>query len=125
MITSVLLSSFAQLCMKAAMLMMAQRSGALMEVLLTQPHILVWLFVGLGSYAISLVFWLFAISRLDLSLAYPMLSMSYVIVYVVAANWPLLNESLSWIRSLGIIVVILGVILIMHSENSKAEPDHG
>ena len=46
-----------------------------------------------------------------------MLSVSYVLVYVVAANWSLLNENVSWVRTLGILLVILGVILIVRSEN--------
>lgn len=119
MLASILLSTLAQLCMKASMLLIAQgmaQGGELITSLL-QPSVLAWLFVGLGSYALSMVFWLFAIVRLELSLAYPMLSLSYVLVYVIAVNWPLLNESVSWVRSLGILVVILGVVLIVRSEN--------
>lgn len=125
MTASILLSSVAQLFMKASMLLIAQHTaggGVLMDALL-DPAVLGWLFVGLGSYAVSLVFWLFAIARLELSLAYPMLSLSYVIVYVVAVNWPLLDESVSWIRTLGILVVIMGVILIARSENRHEETE--
>ena len=120
---SILLSSVAQLFMKVSMLLIAQQTaqGGVLPDALLQPAVIGWLFVGLSSYAVSLVFWLFAISRLELSLAYPMLSLSYVIVYIVAASWPFLHESISWTRSLGILVVILGVILIARSENRGDE----
>jgi undecaprenyl phosphate-alpha-L-ara4N flippase subunit ArnF len=119
MAASILLSTLAQLCMKASMLLIAQGMQAGGELLtsLLEPSVLAWLFVGLGSYALSMIFWLFAIVLLELSLAYPMLSLSYVLVYVVAVNWPLLNENVSWVRTLGIVVVILGVVLIVRSEN--------
>lgn len=121
MASSIVLSTLAQLCMKASMLMIAQRHGQGTELLqsLLNPVVLLWLFVGLGSYATSMLFWLFAIARLDLSLAYPMLSLSYVLVYVVAVNWPLLHETVSWTRSLGILVVVAGIVLIVHSEHRR------
>ncbi len=123
MTASILLSSMAQLFMKASMTLIAQHNaqGAVLLDIMLDVSVIGWLFVGLGSYAVSLVFWLFAIARLELSLAYPMLSLSYVIVYIVAANWPLLNESVSWTRTLGIFIVILGVILIAQSENRGEE----
>lgn len=86
---------------------------------LLQDKTLLWLFTGLGCYALSMVSWLFAISRLELSLAYPMLSLSYILVYVVAVNWPLLNETVSWTRSLGILIVLAGIILIVHSDHRQ------
>lgn len=130
MLASILLSSIAQLSMKVSMVMLSHYSGtdtALVSILL-DPAVIVWLFVGLGCYAISLVFWLFAISRLDLSLAYPMLSLSYVLVYLVAINWSLLHEELSWTRSLGILIICMGIVLIAHSDRHhrrRRKPSEG
>jgi len=118
---SILLSSVAQLSMKVSMLLVSQQTVQ-NETLLSQlmhSNILLWLFAGLACYAISMLFWLFAIARLDLSLAYPMLSLSYVIVYLVAVSWPLLNEELSWTRSLGILIVTIGVVLISRTDTSE------
>ena len=119
MTASILLSTLAQVCMKASMVLIAQgmHQGGELLATLFDLTVLAWLVVGLGSYALSMAFWLFAIARLELSVAYPMLSISYVLVYVVAVNWPLLNESVSWVRTLGILFVILGVVLIVRSEN--------
>ncbi|MDE2132811.1 MAG: EamA family transporter [Betaproteobacteria bacterium] len=75
----------------------------------TEPHIL----GGLACYGISVVVWIMALSRVPVSMAYPMLSIGYV-VNAVAAYW-LLGESLSALRVAGIFVVILGVFLIARS----------
>jgi undecaprenyl phosphate-alpha-L-ara4N flippase subunit ArnF len=124
MSASILLSSLAQLCMKAGMLLLATHTAngwPGWTALLDLPAIL-WVGFGLACYATSLLFWMSAIARLELSLAYPMLSLSYVLVYVVAVNWPLLHEHASWVRTLGIVVVVLGVILIARSDKTDRKP---
>ena len=123
MTASILLSSLAQLSMKAGMLLLATHTASGwpgLAALLDLPALL-WVGVGLACYALSLLFWMSAIARLELSLAYPMLSLSYVLVYLVAVNWPLLHEHASWVRTIGIVVVVIGVILIARSENTEGE----
>lgn len=75
----------------------------------SEPHIL----GGLCCYGFSVVIWIMALSRVPVSMAYPMLSIGYV-VNAAAAYW-LLGESLSSQRLGGIFVVILGVFLIARS----------
>jgi len=115
MTASILLSSVAQLSMKAGMLLFAHQDWHGLYPLLTSPALL-WVVFGLACYGMSLLFWMSAIARLELSLAYPMLSLSYVLVYLVAVNWPMLHEHASWVRTLGIVVVVVGVILIAGSD---------
>lgn len=124
MTASILLSSLAQLSMKAGMLLLALHTAngwPGWSALLDLPALL-WVGVGLACYGTSLLFWMSAIARLELSLAYPMLSLSYVLVYLVAVNWPLLHEHASWIRTLGIFIVVAGVILIARSDNTDRKP---
>ena len=75
----------------------------------TNPYVI----VGLGIYVIGTIFWLTALSRVDLSYAYPFASLSYVVMLI--ASWWLLDENISVLRIIGSIVVILGVILISRS----------
>lgn len=75
----------------------------------TNPYVI----VGLGIYVIGTIFWLTALSRVDLSYAYPFASLSYVVMLI--ASWWLLDENISLLRIIGSIVVILGVILISRS----------
>ncbi len=71
-----------------------------------QPYIL----GGMACYAVSLVVWIMALSRVPVSIAYPMLSIGYVINAVIAYYW--LGEPLSMQKMLGIGIIIIGVVLV-------------
>jgi len=68
---------------------------------------------GLALYLISLVMWLMILSRAEVSLVYPMISIGYV-VNAIAAYY-LLNENLSPTRLIAIGVIIAGVMLLSRS----------
>jgi multidrug transporter EmrE-like cation transporter len=74
-----------------------------------EPHIL----GGLVCYVISVVFWIAALSRVPVSIAYPMLSIGYV-VNAIAAHY-LLGEVVSLMRMAGIGIIILGVFVVARS----------
>lgn len=68
---------------------------------------------GLGLYVLSVVVWLLVLSRVEVSLAYPMLSVGYI-VNAIAAYY-LFAENLSFTRVSGIFVIVAGVYLITRS----------
>src|SRR5258706_1153694 len=74
-----------------------------------EPHIL----AGVACYAVSLVVWIMGLSRIEVSVAYPLLSLGYVIN--AAAAWYLFGESLSLMRIAGIGFIVLGVCCIARS----------
>ena len=74
--------------------------------LATEPHIVGALF----CYALSVVIWILALSRVQVSIAYPLLSMGYVVNAVAA--WWFFNEAFNPSKVVGIGVIILGVIII-------------
>ena len=70
-----------------------------------------WHIVGaLFCYALSMVVWILALSRVPVSIAFPMLSMAYVVNAVAA--WYLLDEAFNPTKMVGIGVIILGVVII-------------
>ncbi len=71
-----------------------------------EPHIL----SGMACYVVSLVVWIMALSRVPVSIAYPMLSIGYVINAVVAWQW--LGEDISLQKLLGIGFIMLGVYVV-------------
>jgi drug/metabolite transporter (DMT)-like permease len=75
----------------------------------TNPYVIIGLFI----YVCGTVFWLAALSRVDLSYAYPFASLSYIVMLI--ASWQLFNEDITPIRLVGTIVVGLGVFLISQS----------
>jgi len=62
---------------------------------------------GLTCYVLSVVLWIIALSRVDVSVAYPMLSLGYVVTAIGA--WYLFGEALSVQRLLAIFVILVGV----------------
>nr|WP_221320150.1 SMR family transporter [Chitinivorax tropicus] len=77
--------------------------------LATNPYI----FGGLSCYAVSVVVWILALSRVEVSIAYPMLSIGYVVNALAA--WWLFGEAVSMMRVVGIGVIIVGVCLVARS----------
>lgn len=65
---------------------------------------------GFLSYVLSAVLWIVLLSRTQLSWAFPMVSLSYVITALAAPV--LLNETFSYMRFIGIIIICLGVFLV-------------
>jgi multidrug transporter EmrE-like cation transporter len=113
-LTGVLLNAIAQLLLKAGAASVGSIQGwrALSRAtpaLATHPGIV----GGLVCYAISVVVWIVALSRVDVSIAYPMLSIGYV-VNALLAMW-LFGEAVSMQRWLGIGVILVGVTLIARS----------
>lgn len=68
---------------------------------------------GLTMYVASVLVWLLVLSRVQVSFAYPMLSIGYI-VNAIAAYY-LFGEPLTSIRMLGIFVIIAGVYLVAQS----------
>src|ERR1700689_5196670 len=109
----VALNAAAQLLLKAA----TRTSGVLVsdggqvswsaaEQLLRAPP----LWVGLSCYGVSLILWLGALSRAPVSIAYPMLSVGYIVNAAAAAF--LFSEALTAGKILGIALIIGGVVLL-------------
>ena len=114
-ITGVLLNAIAQLALKASV----SDTGIIgldMQSLLSSAGSLasnLWLWLGLICYAISVVVWILALSRVDVSIAYPMLSIGYIVNAVAA--WHLFNEPMSIGKIIGIGIIILGVYILARS----------
>lgn len=68
---------------------------------------------GLSCYVISVVVWIIGLSRVDVTIAYPMLSLGYVVSALGA--WWFLGEPISAQRLLGIAVIIIGVAILTRS----------
>ena len=69
--------------------------------------------VGVATYMVSLLVWIMGLSRVPVSIAYPMLSLGYI-VNAVAAHY-LFGEAVSVSRWLGIGFIVLGVWLVARS----------
>ncbi len=110
--TGVMLNAAAQILMKAGTNSIGYFEFNMANIvpigwkLATEWHIVVALF----CYALSVIIWILALSRVPVSIAFPLLSMAYIVTAVAA--WYLLGEALSLTKVVGIVVIILGVIII-------------
>lgn len=76
----------------------------------TTPYVI----LGLALYVVGAFIWLIVLSRANLSYAYPMVALTYVLVPLAA--WLLLNEPpIPPLRWAGIALIIAGVILVAQS----------
>ena len=68
---------------------------------------------GLTCYVVSVVVWIIGLSRVDVTVAYPLLSLGYIINAIGA--WYFLGEAVSGQRLLAIGIIIIGVALLTRS----------
>lgn len=72
-----------------------------------------WLIGGMACYAISIVAWLVVLSRAEVSVAYPFLSLGYVIA--AALGFFFLGENLTLTRIIGLALLCGGLVFISRS----------
>lgn len=76
---------------------------------------LLWL--GLALFGISALFWLIVLSRVRLSVAYPVVGISYILIVLLARFR--LHEHVPTLRWIGVSVIALGIAIIGFSFRSK------
>ena len=114
-LTGVLLNAAAQLLLKAGTNAIGHFDFALGNIIpigvkvAGQPTII----AGLACYAVSVVVWIMALSRVPVSIAYPMLSIGYVVNAVIAHYW--FGEALVFQKMLGIGFIIIGLLLVANA----------
>ncbi|MFH1865187.1 MAG: EamA family transporter, partial [Candidatus Eisenbacteria bacterium] len=105
-ILAVMLGATGQIVMKKGMQIYGEVSAtsvwAQLIPILKTPQVA----IGFLCYGISAVLWIAVVSNVDLSLAYPMVSLAYVIVFV--ASWLLLGEQISALRLVGLLIIVAG-----------------
>jgi multidrug transporter EmrE-like cation transporter len=118
-LTGVLLNAIAQLLLKAGAGSLAGLELRPANALLIASRLVVSvpIIAGLACYALSVVLWILALVRVEVSVAYPMLSLGYVVNAVAA--WWLFGESLSGARLAGIGVILVGVWLVARSSSGS------
>ncbi|CAI0737932.1 4-amino-4-deoxy-L-arabinose-phosphoundecaprenol flippase subunit ArnF [Serratia quinivorans] len=111
---SVLLVTLAQLLMKWGMAQIPLMSFADVTLNLFMQYWLPLVVVigGIFGYALSMLCWFFALHHLPLNRAYPLLSVSYALVYLAAVILPWFNESATMLKTLGTLFILFGVWLI-------------
>ncbi|MFA9216719.1 MAG: SMR family transporter [Sphingomonadaceae bacterium] len=114
-VAGVLLNAIAQLLLKAGARNVGEIHLTLQNLISVGFKVATQLPIigGLTCYVLSVVLWIIALSRVDVSVAYPMLSLGYVVAAVGA--WYFFGEVLSWQRLASIGIILVGVALLARS----------
>jgi multidrug transporter EmrE-like cation transporter len=78
----------------------------LVNLIFTDPFI----FFGFVFAFVASLFWLNALNKLELNVAYPMMSLSFVLVFLFSSYF--FHEKIHWLQVCGLAFILLGVSLI-------------
>lgn len=101
LILAVLLASLGQILQKIGLLAPGGRGIAVLR-----PALL----LGFAAVAAGAVLWLIVLSRMEVSRAYPFLSLGFVFVLLVSRLW--LGERVPRVRWAGVALIVAGIVLI-------------
>ncbi len=113
---NVIFSVLGQILLKQGMNQVGEISGSFQQMAPKLIQALMNPFVvgGIGVYGSTTLIWLVVLSRIKLSVAYPMISLGYI--FSILFSWLLFKEDVPKIRVLGAFVICIGVYLVSMGE---------
>jgi multidrug transporter EmrE-like cation transporter len=108
MLISVGLGAVGQIAFKYGAIELEKNPGITLLDKLKAPIVL-----GLILYGVSTIIYLMVLRRMNLSVAYPMISLGYVLVFI--ASYFLFHEPMSYLRVAGMVCIILGIMMVTRS----------
>jgi multidrug transporter EmrE-like cation transporter len=72
-----------------------------------------YVIIGVVTYVLSILFWVYGLTKVDLSYAYPFLAISYILVII--GSWYFLGETITALRIIGVSIICFGVIIVANS----------
>lgn len=106
---AIILNALANILMKVAM--REQDKTTEITEMVTQALTNTTLFLGILSFALALVAYCYVLSKLNLSVAYPLMT-SLGFLIVILASWLFLGETITKIQIVGFICITAGVWMV-------------
>lgn len=106
---SIILGAIAQYLFKIGVTTISNNSKGIFHIIkngIINPHLL----VGIICYGFSLILWFYVLSKMELSKAYPMVSLGYI--FTMLLGYFFLNEMITATKIVGIALIIVGVIVL-------------
>ncbi|EPB2248039.1 TPA: EamA family transporter [Citrobacter youngae] len=114
-LTSVSLNALAQVALRKTMLTIAPLPDAIAGYLGFAIQLLMnpWFIAGMSCYVLSIGLWMAVLGKVEVSLAYPLLSVGYVITAVI--GYFFLKEDINTMRLIGLSLICVGIVFISRS----------
>ena len=112
---SVLLTSFAQVALRKTMLSVGSLPSSMSEVIHFCVQLMsnVWFITGISLYVVSLALWLVVLKKIEVSQAYPLSAIGFLIT--AGVGYLFLHESLNFLRIIGLLLIVIGIFIISRS----------
>jgi drug/metabolite transporter (DMT)-like permease len=106
---SILLGAIAQYFFKIGVIDISNKSNGITEVI---KSIMANLYIWGGAFCsgLSLLLWFYVLSKMELSRAYPLVSLGYIFTLIL--GYFLLNEAITPVKIIGISLIVLGVFVL-------------
>jgi len=104
---AIVLGAAGQVCLKLGLTKLGAQSAFVVVTAMFRNW---YVLAGFVAYGLSSLLYLLALSRLDLSYAYPFVAISYVLVAILA--WLILNEAVPPLRVLALAIICIGVVIL-------------
>ena len=114
-LSSVSLNALAQIALRKTMLSLGNFPSGLTGYLELALNLLtnIWFILGMGCYVISIGLWMAVLGKVEVSLAYPMLSIGYVLTAII--GYFFMGENVNLIRIIGLSFICFGIVIISRS----------
>lgn len=112
---SVSLNAAAQIALRKTMLSLGTFPSDLQGYFVFSLNLLTnwWFILGMSCYAISIGLWMVVLGKTEVSLAYPLLSIGYILTAII--GYFFMGENVNSIRIIGLAFICLGIIVISRS----------
>lgn len=114
-IISVTLNALAQIALRKTMQTLGTFPQSIFDYLYFGYQLIsnVWFLTGMCFYAISIGLWMAVLGKTEVSLAYPLLSIGYIITAFI--GYFFLHENVNLVRIIGLVTICIGIIIISRS----------
>jgi len=119
LLMAIMLGAAGQICLKFGLSKLGSQAAFVVITAMFRDW---YVLAGFVAYGVSSLMYLFVLSRLDVSYAYPFVAINYVFVTFLA--WLILKESVPTLRLVGLSIICLGVLVLSASYRAP-QPDSG
>lgn len=119
LVVSIMLNTSALIALKLAVLNVAEVEADISITFFVNALRNLWLWIGAFCFISGVFFWTKSLTYIDLSLAYPTSSVSYIVIIII--SYFLFDEPINAGRIFGICLIIMGVVFLYRPQKKTRD----